>query len=50
MSGINTVLSGASTFTLSAMKCTPHITTMSLPQVAACCASASESPVMSATP
>ena len=49
-SGISTVRSGARIFALSAMKWTPHSTINSLSQSAAACASASESPVTSATP
>jgi hypothetical protein len=49
-SGINTVRCGARIFAVSAMKWTPHSTISSASQSAAACASASESPVTSATP
>ena len=42
--------SGARIFAVSAMKCTPHSTMIGASQSAAACASASESPVTSATP
>ena len=49
-SGISTVFSGLRILAVSAMKWTPAITITSASVAAPFCASASESPVMSATP
>src|SRR5579862_3889300 len=48
-SGTSTVLLGLTSLAVSAMKCTPHSTMTSASVLAACIASASESPTMSAT-